>query len=666
MKRVPGNGCQAPVHGAEHPGPANNTVLSGSTDGGVDGGGVEMVAELVADSRYASTTQFPPMLNFVPSRGDGSSEVGSFGAQLRTDGTYRALWTPPMAQAQITLSASHPATESGLTSSVSVTVDSVPPTFTFSVPAAPTRSAGSSAMQADQRDTSVGFDAAYRRDETITVTVSANEPVVNVALTITGIGSSGPGAVQPLTLQPATTCGGSPPFCQSATLDFSTPEMVAFRGTMTLRVTGQDAAGNMASATQSLAVTRWKWAFDAAGNILGTPAIGARGAVYFGTSAVGPTGRAFAVDPEGNKKWDLPTGEVLGSVAVGDFSGGEEFVYVAAKSGNTPTFYAFNGVAGTEARKCTYNGTNELPGSIAIGTTTGTLGATLETAFTVYNGTTVRGVKLRPSAVIAVDDECPDFTGVLPTFTGSSMVLSGTNVFYGTNDFRITSYDFAPASGNARAGWPQNTNDFTRAIAVVVDKVYGAASDTDSPLEGNFFTSPVAGASISSVYPAGAANSRVFNFAIAPNNIAYFGAESGLTTKELLALPLDVQNPQITRASMGVGTLRGAPVLGKNDRLYTLNDAGRVSAWTASTLAFQWNVDIPSVLMNSFVSPTLDCRRNTTGQPTTGPGTLYIAGASRLYAFIVDSPGLATAPWPKFQHDARNTGNPATPVTNCP
>jgi outer membrane protein assembly factor BamB len=115
-----------------------------------------------------------------------------------------------------------------------------------------------------------------------------------------------------------------------------------------------------------------------------------------------------------------------------------------------------------------------------------------------------------------------------------------------------------------------------------------------------------------------------------------------------------------------VGILRGAPVVGKNDRLYTLNDAGRVSAWTASTLAPQWNVDLPSVQANSFVSPTLDCRRTDTGQPSTGPGILYIGAASRLYAFIVDSPSLANAPWPKFQHDARNTGNPATPVTNCP
>ena len=50
-----------------------------------------------------------------------------------------------------------------------------------------------------------------------------------------------------------------------------------------------------------------------------------------------------------------------------------------------------------------------------------------------------------------------------------------------------------------------------------------------------------------------------------------------------------------------------------------------------------------------------------------GLGTLYAASGTKLYALIVDSAGLdPMAPWPKFQHDVRNTGNPATPITNCP
>lgn len=647
--------------------PANSAVVSGSTDGGVDGGAVAVMAELVLTKEFTVAPLFPATLAFSATLSGGGGEPGTFGAvSHNNNGVYTVPWTPPMVQGQVTLTAAHPDPAAGLSQSVSVTVDAVAPTFNISLPPFPTRSMGSSAVQADQRDTTTGFAESFRRDESVTVTVSANEPALNVVLTVEGIGAGGgAGQTQTLTLQPATTCPDSPPFCQSATLDFSLPEMVAFRGNMTLRVTGRDAAGNTASATRSVPVTRWKWAFDPAGNILGTPAIGSRGTIYFGTSAPGPTGKAFAVNPDGTRKWEATTGEVLGSVAVGEFASNTEYVYVAAKAGSIPTLYALNSVDGSDSKKCTYNGANELPSAIAVGTTTGSLGATLETAVTVYNSPTGRAVKMRPNVNPLIDDQCLEFVGVLQSLQGGSMVLSGTNVFYGTNDFKVTSYDIGPTTGSNRGGWPQNTIDFNRSLAILDDKVYGATSDTDSPTEGGLFSAPTAGGAISSVYPAGSANSRVFNFSIGPNNIAYFGAESTQPTKELLAFPLNIASPQITRAS-GVGIVRGAPVVGKNDRLYTLNDAGRVSAWTASTLAPQWNVELPSVLANSFVSPTLDCRRTDTGQPSTGPGILYIGASSRLYAFIVDSPGLANAPWPKFQRDARNTGNPATPITNCP
>ncbi|WP_232293384.1 hypothetical protein [Stigmatella aurantiaca] len=42
-----------------------------------------------------------------------------------------------------------------------------------------------------------------------------------------------------------------------------------------------------------------------------------------------------------------------------------------------------------------------------------------------------------------------------------------------------------------------------------------------------------------------------------------------------------------------------------------------------------------------------------------------VLGDRAYRAFIVDSPGMdPSAPWPKDQHDARNTGNPVTPIAN--
>jgi hypothetical protein len=63
-------------------------------------------------------------------------------------------------------------------------------------------------------------------------------------------------------------------------------------------------------------------------------------------------------------------------------------------------------------------------------------------------------------------------------------------------------------------------------------------------------------------------------------------------------------------------------------------------------------------LGNVVASPTLDCNR-IRGKSTPSSGTLYIATSNGyLVALIVDSHGLdPTAAWPKYQHDASNTGN---------
>ena len=77
--------------------------------------------------------------------------------------------------------------------------------------------------------------------------------------------------------QPSSNCAGSPPFCGTATVDLSTPEMKDVRGTLEFRVAGQDAADNKGSAGSGLKVTRWKWVFDAGIAISGNPAVGNRG-----------------------------------------------------------------------------------------------------------------------------------------------------------------------------------------------------------------------------------------------------------------------------------------------------------------------------------------------------------------------------------------------------
>ncbi|HLL03881.1 MAG TPA: hypothetical protein VK539_25070 [Myxococcaceae bacterium] len=660
--------CRPRFTGVNILSPTSNAVVSSNPDGGVDGGAVAVVAELVLNTEFTAARQFPESLTFSATL-SGGGDAGTFGAVVRSDGTYTVPWLPPMAQGTVELTAAYPA--AGLSNSVNVTVDSVPPTFTISFSAPPPRAMGN-VTTADQRDPMLA--GAFRRDEPVTVTVSANENVVSFDMTVAGIASGGnPGQTQTVTMQPAGSCGTSP-FCRTATVDLSTLEMNVFRGNMTFRVEGQDGAGNRSSTTATLPVTRWKWAYDGNGPIVGSPAVGSRGTIYFGTNLSTGQGKMFGINPDGSRKWENVVGDVSGSPAVGAFSGGEEHVYTAARTASTQSLLALRFSDGSKRLDCPYSNATEVPGSLAVGSTAATVG-TVETAVGVYSGNQVRIVGARPDAnPVLGESRCTEVSGTGPgaipaSGPGSSLVMKDQTIFYGTSvtgGARITSYDLGSGTSSVRTGFPQSTGNLTRGIVLVGDKVYAGSGNSENPDLGNLFSiSATTGGAVTPVYPT-TGSSRVFNLVVGAGDVAYFGAETA-SSVELLSLPLGMAVGP-TRVA-GVDTLRSAPVIGKNDRLYTVNTQGRVSARVASTLALLWNVDVNVDLSMKDTSPTLDCQRDAGGAGISGAttGTLYFVGTTRLYAFIVDSPSLAAnAPWPKFQRDARNTGNPATPVTNCP
>lgn len=656
-------GCQARFSSLTIESPADNAVLGVGT--------VQVKARLVVNPTYTST-QPPDTLLFKASRSDGVGDVGTFENVTRSGETYTADWKPPAAQAQIVLTAEHPTFAAVKSPPVTVQLDATPPEFTLTFPTL-NRQAGTPGSQAAYGDSTPGYEAAFRRDESVIVRVSANEPVNEVTLTVIGIGAGGtPG--QALAAKPvangASGCPGAPPFCGSVTVDLFEPEMIPFRGEMGFRVEGKDAVENQSSKTAQLRVTRLKWAFDAQGAINSTPAVGSRGTVYFGTDET--IGKMFAVGPDGALKWPaaLSLGQIGSSPAVGAPNGTEEYVYVSAKSGANAVFYALQGSNGGTKASCPLGSNSEVESAIAVGPTPLTVGTT-ESGIAVFNSTPAEIVALRPDAI--VETKCLKISGAgpaaLPTsVAGSSLVMKDQRVFYAATGSRLTCYDYATGSNSPCAGWPQNTNSLARGLAIVDDKIYGGAGSTDEPNQGSLFSSPLTGGSsggaVSFVYPS-SNTSRVFNLAIGAGKIAYFGAETSLSNRDLLALVLDVGGAMPSRA-LDAGTMRGAPVFGKNDRLYTLNTQGRLTGWTASSLTRQWEEGLETAPGQADVSPTLDCLRDASGPAAAKVGSLYVASGTKLYAVIVDSPGLEAAPWPKFQHDVRNTGNTATPITNCP
>ncbi|WP_309887911.1 hypothetical protein [Archangium sp.] len=114
---------------------------------------------------------------------------------------------------------------------------------------------------------------------------------------------------------------------------------------------------------------------------------------------------------------------------------------------------------------------------------------------------------------------------------------------------------------------------------------------------------------------------------------------------------------------------RGAPVWGAGGQLYTAGaTTGLIQALSSLDEDAQalWRFEPGAPIEASM---NLDCARGSDGGVAPGrPGVLYaVTRSGNVHALIVDSPGLdTTAPWPRYQHDARNTGNPATRLTPCP
>jgi hypothetical protein len=106
--------------------------------------------------------------------------------------------------------------------------------------------------------------------------------------------------------------------------------------------------------------------------------------------------------------------------------------------------------------------------------------------------------------------------------------------------------------------------------------------------------------------------------------------------------------------------ITAAPVVGDHGLLYTAGVDGRLRVWSQADLSARWSIQLSTSPFTA--SPNLAC-----GASGGRPGTLYVASeGGLLHALVVDSHAFdPSSPWPRYQHDARNTGNPAT-STLCP
>ncbi|QRK14256.1 PQQ-like beta-propeller repeat protein [Archangium violaceum] len=640
-------------------GPLYTDLMVKPGDGSVlKAGEVEVRAELSV--RAGFTPNYPETLNFSVVRSDGGPS-GTLVQVERNEGVYIARWTPP-GDGVFRLTVAHPEA-GGPSTTVNLAVDATPPTFLVTVPPA---DAGVPTERTTYTDPTSGFATAWRRDQVAPVEIRTNEPNLDPStLTVVLQGTDGgtvPGG-------PVTAFAQSEPcdagFCGVAQVKLWEPPFDTFRGTMTVEVSGADKVGNTGSSSHSFNVTRWKWVFDgAAGTIKSVPGIGATGTVYLGTNA-NTSGKVFALAPDGTLKWESEVGAVVGGPAVGASDGGTEPIYVGVNRNSTGFLSALQSGDGGTLLECSMPSNGAFEGGLALGKTSS---AQLETAVSVYNGNSGVSViaGIRPNASIS----CPVIERLssgepIPVLTaGTPIVMRDDNIFFSgdvSGQFKITSYAFG--SPIPRSNWPVNPPTVPRSLALVGSDIMSVAAGSDSVSGGLFKISQAGAADVTRLYPAGSAwSSRVYGFAVGSADNVFFGAEP---SGSIEFNRLNLTNGAVQTASISPA-IRATPVVGVNGNVYTVTTNGTVRAWSADALSPRWT--LASALGTVDASPTLDCPRDASGALVDGNhGVLYVPVGGKLHAFVVDSRGLDTsAPWPKYQHDSRNTGNPDTPISSCP
>ncbi|HEX8441698.1 hypothetical protein [Archangium sp.] len=550
----------------------------------------------------------------------------------------------------------------GPSTTVQLTVDKTPPTFVVTV--SPADAGVATDGGATYGDPSLAN--AWRRDQVVPVEIRTNEPNLDpTSLTVALRGTDG--GIAPTVGVTSLTGACDAGFCGVAQLKLWEPALDDFRAALPIIVQGRDRAGNVGSTSAtSVNVTRWKWVFDASSggifSIKSAPAIGAQGVVYVGTAAAS-TGKVFAIEAEGARKWESSVGAVTGGLVVGAPNGATELVYVGANGTSSGDLYALQGDDGGTRQRCPF-GPGSFAGVLALGSTTA---AQLETAVSVYNGSSAAVIAgIRPgSGSPCPQTESPSTGEQIPQITsGSPVVMQNDNIFFsgpGTMTFKVTSYTFGV--GSPRSNWPVDVAHAPRSLALVGTDVVGAAASTDFFAGGLFKVPQVGATSVTRLFPASTPwSSRVFSFAVGSGENVFFGAEP-TASAEFNRLNLSTLAVQTSASGAAI---RATPITGRNGTVYTITTTGIVRAWDADGPSPRWTLS--PALGTVDASPTIDCPRDATGAFVEGNhGVLYVPAGGKLYAFVVDSRGLdPNAPWPKFQHDARNTGNPATPITSCP
>jgi hypothetical protein len=624
-------------------------------------GGTPVVAQLNLNTGFQR--QDPSSLALATRLPNGGTTSSSLA--LTSPGSYQGALVP-MGDGQYQLTASYGA--ANLTSPpVTVTILTVRPAFVVIVPPGP---AGPDAGYLNSIDPGLPPNPLpWRRDQVMLLDIRSSNPnLATVTLTVTGLG--GPRTTTP----PVTTGSGCGlPYCATALVDLSLPDMNAFRGTFGLIVTGTDRAGNVGTTDAGVTVTRWKWGFRTLDgfSIRTSPAIGSSGTVYVGTSDLNTgggidAGTLYAINPDGTLKWSRAGGWMTASVAVGEVDGGIEPVYAAMNNATLTTLRAINGTDGGDLGVGTF--CDPFLGAAIRGSLAVTKIGASETCFAAINSPD-GGVMMamQPSFPITRCIDGGTATPGGPLLEPAAIAVdTNNNVFFAVSSLRIQSLAF-DGGWQVRnpPNWPVDAGANNVGLAIAGSPTVIVGSATTMGGDGGVFAIAASNGAQTWTFTDAGDPRTAWNPSISgdvSNGIAFYGDEG----QKLTSVAIGTTNSLI---ATNAGVSRGAPAIGRNTIYVADSTSNMVSARDRSTLNPLWTVNnFSSGLFESSIA--LDCSRDGGAPSPFRPGVLYVPdNAQNLFCFVTDSAGIDfNAPWPKYQHDPRNTGNQQTPLSQfgCP
>jgi hypothetical protein len=583
---------------------------------------------------------------------DGGLFVGTLGSLSGTEGPKHFVAGWP---------------DAGKSAEVEVVLDKTAPDLLLGLVGAPMYQSAVGFLEVPPQ----GSAAAIKKDEVVTLRVtSAAEDVdgTSLQLRVTAADAGWDAGA-------AAACDAGA-FCRDFRLALGPQPMNAFVASVSVEAEVMDTAGNVSARSQlGFEVTRWKWArrVSMTYGLRTTPALTDGGLVVVGISGMAPPNGLVAVRPDGTVSWG-PTndGAIEGSPSVGRGTGGAEYVFYQVTTGE-------NSIRGAHA----VDGaalTNSCDGASA-GTASSASLAVLQDRTASVMGVGIQRTGM-PNAIehMAVAKRAMGLcSGVLasPQYatleSPSNVVAVGDNAVWADTDGAIRG---AWWNGSALAALPANFS------VVGVGKVNGLAVLSGSVIAGGGGGGGGGGPGIG----------RLFAYEFTTGTNAWMNAPtlstptsgpivvdggvigvvrtsgSRLRTIRLAAMDgselartadLLVEGGPMSFSGSQVPT----PVAGRGGLLYVADNAGRIAVLPQQfgiDAGVTWGAQLPSDVAGTVsASLTLDCNRT---RPASGTGILYLATETGwLVAYIVDSAGLdPTAPWPKYQRDAWNTGNFAT------